>query len=681
MRSVLLSLTSLLLVLCGACRHVAGADEDAAAATRTVRELTDEQAASRLRKARDFLDRGKPAEAQQHLSPLVGVPDYEQEVAELLARAAEGLARQRRAEAQDQLVLQALEDEEKRQVLRAASRRLEDVRQLIKNQQYAAAQEALAPLIGSSVFTEEVQELATRLNRLRAEQAMTLAQAASTETALTEVERRLVLPEQYGKTTVIARNTPPLELPPGPMEQLVNQKVSMRLQNAGVKDLVMALSEIEGLNIIADEALEAENNLTINVQDVPLHELLSYIARNMGVAFHIGENTVWVTTSTEPPGTGPKLETRIYHLRKGFVPLLEGGGGLIDDGGGGPTGGTEDNELEDALATFLDDSPEGATYRIFKNRNILLVRNSRENLRIVGELIKAFDSEPLQVLIEARFVTIRQNDLFRLGFNIEEFSMERTGDQTLKTLLGTTGLGEPGEQGGQLDISGILGNHTYQAVLHALEQTESSRTLSAPRVTVVNNQSARIRRGDRRYYFEEYDIESTGGDNPATSIVPTGTPAELELGITLDVKVNVGNDGRTIMLALLPEIVEFLGWEDFETRDTEGGNGDDTGGNQTDGADDRALLKLPHTNENSVQTTVVVNSGETVVLGGMLNNVIQEKVNEVPFLADLPLMGHLFRYREDIDEPQHLLIFVKASVVGASGRFVEYAPLVEDRTE
>ena len=71
---------------------------------------------------------------------------------------------------------------------------------------------------------------------------------------------------------MIDSNLPPVELPAGAMEQLVNRKISVTMDNAGVKELVQVLSR-EGLNVVADDALESGKQLSISVKDVPLKEL------------------------------------------------------------------------------------------------------------------------------------------------------------------------------------------------------------------------------------------------------------------------------------------------------------------------------------------------------------------------------------------------------------------------
>ena len=159
-------------------------------------------------------------------------------------------------------------------------------------------------------------KLSSEIETRRTRQQIAVGQRQLEDKAMTDVEERWMLPDTYGKTTVIDGDTAPLEIPGGPVEKLLNSMVpSMKLEDAGVRDVIKALADLEGLNIIADQALKEEAKLTINVRNVQLKELLSYIARNMGIAFHLGENVIWVTESTDPPGTGPKQETRVYPLR------------------------------------------------------------------------------------------------------------------------------------------------------------------------------------------------------------------------------------------------------------------------------------------------------------------------------------------------------------------------------
>ena len=117
----------------------------------------------------------------------------------------------------------------------------------------------------------------------------------------------------------------------------------------------------------------------------------------------------------------------------------------------------------------------------------------------------------------------------------------------------------------------------------------------------------------------------------------------------LRVKANIGNDGKMLLLALAPEISTFQGYENFDT------------------------ARLPIINKDTVNTTVVVASGETVVLGGMISQSESRTVKKVPILGDIPLIGWFFKHVDDEKNPEHLLIFVTATVVKPTGEFANTA--------
>jgi type IV pilus assembly protein PilQ len=605
-------------------------------------------------------------------------------------------------------IAKANEQREFRAVIR---RRLDVAHRQLDRGELDAAEASIQPLLKLDLFKDEVSYLQASIELARSQKPLEAQQKVGQGAMLQEVQQAGILPASYGSTVVIDSNLKPIELPPGPMEELVNRKVTINLTDAGVAELVQALNA-EGLNVIADDALQEEKTLTISVNEVPLKELFGYIARNMGIAFNLGENLIWVTRSLEV-SEGPQLETRIIRLPQGALPVVPQGGPSAPGATMGSSGnipGEEDNDLEEALTALLASSPVGASFRIFRTRNILVVRDSRENLRLVEELVREFDKPPYQVAIEARFISISQNDLRDLGVeiaqknfvpNLDPLAPEGVRVTNMLTELGALGPGA--ETGvGLMNVSGVIANRTFDVLVSAIENKASSVTLSAPRVTVMNNRTARFRMGDNIYYFEEYDVVTFGGslDRENRALAPTGTPVELPLGITFDVRVNIGNDGRTVLLGLKPEIVEFVKWEDYTTF-SDGGEGAAGGGGRESagfsllktiaeklGIDTEDLneeetkdsgitqVKLPRTNEKMIATTVGVSSGQTVVLGGMMERLKTKKVSKVPVLGDIPLLGVLFRHTSFVDVPSNLLIFVTANVINDRGEYVEVTPTI-----
>lgn len=587
----------------------------------------------------------------------------------------------------EEAIIQTRQDLHDMEQANAAARRFEDIRKKIEEGRIEAAEKDLILIQALPGYEEQKQTLQKLIANAKAEFSEKSKLDLSRQSMLDETNQKYVLPDSYGKVMVIDANLAPVEMPTGAMEELVNRRISVHMDQAGIKELVQVLSR-EGLNVVADEALESDKKLSISVRDVPLKELFSYIARNMGVAFHLGENLVWITEGES--GGGAKLETRIIRLRQGIIPKVPEGsvapGSELGDLA--TPNDEEDNDLEEALETFLAGSPEGAAFRLFRNRNILMVRDSRENLRLIEDMVRELDQPPYQVVIEAKFITVSQDDLRDLGVEWTKYSGGRAADTDTANPLSPRGKGAlqvsdflselaasatAAEVGtSSLTLSGVIGDRTFDVLISAIEKQNSATTLSAPRVTVLNNRTARLRKGDKYYYFEEYDVitRDLGDAGRSYILAPTGKPAELPVGITFDVKVNIGNNGKTVLLGLKPAILEFKGWENYLVGKS---SDSDDGSNSSSDSDSDTMtpIKLPRTHEQVIMTSVEVNSGETVILGGLINNTKTNNQKKVPFLGDLPLLGALFRRTETSSIPTNLLIFVTANVVSNSGEYLQ----------
>jgi type II secretory pathway component GspD/PulD (secretin) len=281
-----------------------------------------------------------------------------------------------------------------------------------------------------------------------------------------------------------------------------------------------------------------------------------------------------------------------------------------------------------------------------------MARNTRENLRVIESLLEILDREVRQVLIEARFVNISETDLFELGYNLARVQPHRSATEPNKVMTIDNNLLRNFPEDGNLALTGVIGSVEYEMVIHALDELTSVRSVSAPRVTVLNNQTALIRRGDTIRYYEEYELQTVPNEGgvAVSQPVPVGAVQELETGINFHVRPAIGFDGRKVMLHLRPEIVQFLGFDEFIT------------------------ARLPRSSENLVDTVVVIESGQTVILGGMVTDTEQDNTYKIPLLSQIPLVGTFFGHKSKNRQPNHLLIFVTARILDTSGEYVEFNP-------
>ena len=543
------------------------------------------------------------------------------------------------------------------------------------------------------------QSIMTELEAQRA--AHTAARAAATQVRMdNDAARNQTLPDTYGLRRAVSGQFDSLRTPDKAMQKTLQKKVTIHLDNVDLTNFILTIGDSEKVNIIADN-FAGDKTVTIHADQVPLGEILDYVARNLGIAFYVGDNIIWATPQ-EQGKQGIPMETRMYRLRKGIDGTLtvkkdnadegngEGAGrgagkGARAGAGAGAAEPSEDAEnvkIVQAIQRFIP-QPEGADLLFDDRSHALIVKNTVENLARVEDIIETMDVCPPQVQIEARFIQTEVTDLRELGIDWvlnSPLAVSRSApqnptqvyqNQTQIAQGGTVGFNPfPNvAQGMNLTYQGVLTQPQFNAVLHALETTGNTRTLSVPKVTTVNNRTASIRVGEDFRYYDEYNVQSVpsqvvaGNANTVYSnvLVPVGTPKLEELGIQLTVRPSVGADMSSITLQLIPEISDFVRYEYFQTGSS---STDQSSSSDTNGL---SQIKLPIFSRSKIETEMIVQSGETVVMGGLITSSESKTKNKVPFLSSIPLIGLLFQNDAVDNSQKNLLIFVTATLISERG--------------
>ena len=526
------------------------------------------------------------------------------------------------------------------------------------------------------------QRIMASLEAQRAARAA--ARAAMTVKRIdTDVARLKDVPDTYGLRRTISGQSSSLRTPGNAMQKALAKKVTIHLDNVDLTNFILTIGASEKVNIVADN-LASNKTLTIHADQVPLSEILDYVARNLGVAFFIGENIIWATPQNQSKAAIP-METRMYRLRKGIDGKLEVGTDI-------PADDTKEalTPIVQALQRFVPQT-DGADLLYDKKSHALIVKNTVENLTKVEDIIVTMDVCPPQILIEARFISTGVTDLRELGIDWvlnSPLSVTKSDgkNQTQINMGATSGFTAPvnAAQGLNMTYEGLLTDPMFKAVIHALDKTGKARTLSVPKVTTINNRAARIRVGDDFRYYDEYSIQSipsqvTGnsGNTVYTSqLVPVGAPKLEELGIELKVRPSVGADMSSITLQLLPEISEFVRYETYEVG---AGNGGNNGQNSTTTTNGTSTVKLPIFRRSKIDTEVIVQSGETVVMGGLITSSESKHKDKIPFLASIPLIGLLFQNDLTDNDQKNLLIFVTATIISERGE--NLIPMTSTQTD
>lgn len=519
-----------------------------------------------------------------------------------------------------------------------------------------------------------------------------LAPRKDVRDAIDRIENTPYIPDTYGK--VIQEKGPlfDMESTKGRMAKVLEKEVSIHLDNVPLENILLNLSQTAGVNIVADKALAPlKQILSVNLEKVRLDELLRYIGRNYELQFQVGDALVWVVDAKDTK----KLmeETRFYRLRKGFILPAEFGSEDVNRAvvtANNITTTTETTKYKKfvndlapkapSLETAIKELFGGTKAFIDYERNLVVARGTAEQLQVMEKIIEEFDRPIQQVLIEARFVTVSKPAFMQLGVlwesdrqsqsvNVNSTSVPQdlTGlvnNQSFPSAIGGGSAAPAVGIGIQHAFTKVFGVKELSATISAMEQSGESQTLSAPRLTVLNNRPATISDGNVQYYYEEYAVASTVQQYyTSSSFVPSGKPTKITAGAELNVMASVSGDGRSILLALNPKVNTDVQLKKYATLSQYG-----AGTNVQSSFD----INLPQYRTQELSTRVAVKSGETVVMGGVLERERSTYVESVPVLGSLPIIGSFFRRRTEIDTPRYLLIFVTASILTDSGEFLVY---------
>ena len=537
----------------------------------------------------------------------------------------------------------------------------------------------------NSVFSPTIKNLLTE-NKDRG-----LPARKDIRDAVDRIENTPWIPDTYGKMVHEKGPLFDFESTKGRMIKMLDKEMTVHLDNVPLGTMLLTLSTNAAVNIVADKSLTAlTNTMSVNLDKVKLGEFLRYVGRNYDLQFQVGDELVWVVDAKDPKRL--MEETRFYRLRKGFV--LPAEFGSPDANKTTTTAGpvTTVTEVQKFNKFVNDEAPTlpsleraitnlfTGKYMIDYERNLVVARATPEQLDVMEKIIKEFDRPIQQVLIEARFVTLSKPAFMQMGVlwqsrglsGTNQFtgtlSQDFTGlvnNQNFPNAVTPSGSVNPAVGIGiQQLFTNVFGANDLTATISALEQTGESQTLSAPRLTVLNNRPATISDGQVQYYYEEYTVATTSQQYyTASSIVPSGKPTKITAGAEFKVLASVSGDGNSILLALNPKINGQVVLETYTTVSQFTGPGS---------APSTFDIKLPTYRTQELATRVAIKSGQTVVMGGVLGQEKSTYVESVPILGDIPILGALFRRRTELDSPRYLLIFVTATIVKDTGEFLVY---------
>ena len=313
---------------------------------------------------------------------------------------------------------------------------------------------------------------------------------------------------------------------------------------------------------------------------------------------------------------------------------------------------------------------------VYENKKLIVHQSLRvhnEISKLLNELRKSLGH---QVAIESRFLLVGENFLEDIGLDVD-FAWDKGGktglitfDQasalhTVPTDTGITGS-LPGTITGLGALAGIAVEGGYgnlllddlevHFLLKATQAHRDAKALTAPKVSVLSGESATFRvQRYRRYPYEiEPDIEELGeyGDFRWTIDYEEGYVVS---GTLLNITPTIMHDKKHVLLNIVTELRDFLGWQPFDIQLPIIGQG-------TTGGEVYTIL-FPETEISRVETRVSVPDGGTLLLGGQKLTSEVERESGVPIVSRIPVIGRLFRNRSMVKDSKILLVLVKPSII------------------
>ena len=418
--------------------------------------------------------------------------------------------------------------------------------------------------------------------------------------------------------------------PEGQQTNFAGEPISLDFQDVPVRQVLQIIAQVNGFNLVTTDTVTG--NVTISLSGVPWDQALDMILKIKGLDKRL-EGNILLIAPTEELTARETQQLQSKQLVAELAPLVS-------------TNVQINYAKAQDLAAILKGTENSiltarGSVAVDERTNTLLLRDTQTSIDEAKALVDALDIPIKQVLIESRMVTVRDNASEALGvqwgisntLNNGAVSGSLIGADSLASgvvpsiadrLNVALPVANPAGSIG-LQIARLVDGTIIDLELSALESENKGEVIASPRITVANQHEAYIEQGTEIPYVQ------------ATSSGATSVEFKKAV-LSLKVTPHITPDNRIIMDLVV-------------TQDTRG----DTVSTST--GDAVAI------DTQEISTQVLVENGETVVLGGIFQQASSNDVRKVPLLGDLPFIGRLFKNSIEVLEKRELLIFVTPKIL------------------
>ena len=467
---------------------------------------------------------------------------------------------------------------------------------------------------------------------------------------------------QSGNQLNISISQPELLREPTLEEKVYSgEPLSMEFQDVEIRSVLDILAQFTDMNIVASDSVAG--NITLRLINVPWDQALDIILKSKNLGKRENGNVILVAPSTElAEQEARELEAQqavqsYAPLRTEYIRLsyakVQDVMTLISQGSGGSNGGTTGLiNREDDNNTLL--SSRG-TVTVDERTNTLIVKDVADSIENIHKLISKIDIPVRQVMIEARIVSATDTFSKEIGvrwgilsngaannrsllvggsdqtlWDLKDFDVETTTVNGQTVSYPSYDITRPDNLNVDLGIDSPAGSIAFGLLsmsdvmldleLSALQADNRGEVISTPKILTADKQTAKVSSGTQIPYQEASASGAT-------------TTSFKEAALSLEATPNITPDGKIGLQLLITNGTPLF----------------------TNG--------IVAINEDSISTNVIVEDGQTVVLGGVFRNRTSNNVDKVPFLGDLPYIGRAFRRDVRSNDKEELLIFVTPKLI------------------
>ena len=451
-----------------------------------------------------------------------------------------------------------------------------------------------------------------------------------------------------------------------------------------VKELLFSMARDAKLNLDIHD--DIEGNVTLNAIDQTLPQILERLVKQADIRYELEDDNLRIRADTPYIRTYKVDYVNMARESKGEVRVAttlgstgqgavgSGSGSGASSGSSGSSGGdnssltavvnTSDNKFWETLKGNIEllikktgDTDIKDKVIVNKETGIIAVNATHKQHEIIqGFVDQVLTNAKRQVLIEATIAEIKLSDRYQSGVDWTRLASDPADGITL--LTDVTGANLASAPFTSLTVANTSsGGDQLGVTLKALEEFGDVQVLSSPKVMAINNQSALLKVVDNFVYFE-MNIETT------STQATTNTTLETEIrtvpvGFVMSVTPYI-NEHDMVTLNIRPTISRIIDKvEDPNPAFKNAG----------------IVSEVPVIQVREIESVLQVGSGDTAIIGGLMQDTVNDLSRGVPFLSKIPLLGALFRYEDDESIKSELVIFIKPVVIreaSLTGDLAEY---------